>query len=86
MSAGERQIECRKCKEQISLEAENCPHCGTSIRSLVPSIAAIVLGLVVAGASLMNVGTLWFYGLIGVAMAVIGAYLIYDRQQRIQSV
>lgn len=86
MSAGERQIECRTCKERIPLEAGDCPHCGTSILRLTPPIAAILLGSIVAGASLTNVGALWFYGLFGIAMVVIGSYLIYNRRQRIQRV
>lgn len=83
MSATERQIECRKCRETVPLDVDNCPNCGTSIRSLVGPIAAIVLGLIVVAASF---GSLWFYALIGVALIAVGAGLIYDRQRRIREV
>lgn len=84
MSSGEQQIRCRNCREAVPLDAGNCPNCGTSIRSLTAPIAAIVLGAIVAIGSLLNIGTLWFYGMIGLVMVAVGAFLIYDRRRRIQ--
>lgn len=86
MSATERQIECRKCRETVPMDSDNCPNCGASIRSIVAPAAAIVLGLVVAVGSLSNLGALWFYGLIGLGLVGVGAVLLYDRQRRIQEV
>lgn len=52
------------------------------MRSTTASIGAIVLGLVVAAAAVTNLGDLWFYGLVGVAVAAAGAALLYDRRRR----
>lgn len=84
MSSGEREIVCRRCQESIPLEEDNCPHCGASVRNRGRMYAAVVLGLLIAGTSLFQIGTLWFFGLIGLALAAVGGYLLYDRRQRIQ--
>lgn len=86
MSSGEQQIECRNCRELIPLDAGNCPNCGTSIRSLTAAAAAIGVGLLVAVGSLTNLSGYWFYGLIGLALVGVGAFLIRDRRHRTRSV
>ena len=86
MSAGEKQIRCRKCKEIISVESGSCPHCGTGIRSTIAPLAVLVLGLIITVATVINLGELWFYTLIGVAMAVVGGFLIYEKRSRMHPV
>ena len=86
MAVGEQQIRCRNCNETIPLDSDNCPHCGTSVRSLTAPIGVIVLGAIIAAASLLNIGDLWFYGAIGFAMVAVGGMLIYGRQSRIVTV
>ncbi len=82
MGVGEKQIVCRKCKETISAEAGSCPHCGTGIRSSIAPISVLVLGLIIAVATITNVGELWFYTLIGVVMVVVGGFLLYEKRSR----
>jgi hypothetical protein len=86
MSSGEQQIECRNCREVIPLDSGNCPNCGTSIRSLAAPGAAIGVGVLVAVGSMTNLGEYWFYGLVGIAMIGVGAFLIRNKRSRIRSV
>lgn len=81
MSSGETQIVCRRCRETIPADGDNCPHCGASIRGTLGPIAAVVFGLVIAGSSVL--GQLWFFAAIGLAIAAIGGYLIYDKRSRL---
>lgn len=85
MSSSERQIECRKCREIVPLDSGNCPNCGTSIRSLTAPLASIGAGVLVTAGSVTNIGDLWFYAMVGLAMIGVGAFLIQDRRRRIQS-
>jgi len=84
MSGREEQIRCRKCNDSISLDNSSCPHCGTGIRSRVSLIVAIVIGAVIALSSLLNIGDLWFFGILGAAIAFGAGGLLYNREQRIQ--
>lgn len=84
MSTGDRQIECRKCHETISLEADSCPHCGQSVRGTAAPIAVIALGAIISAASVANIGDLWFYLVLGLVLGAIGAALIYEKRGRIQ--
>lgn len=86
MSSGEQQIQCRSCRDEIPLDSGNCPNCGTSIRNLTPPVASVGVGLLVAAGSLTNLGDLWVYGLMGLVMITVGAFLIQDRRRRTQSV
>ena len=84
MSEGEQYITCRRCTEHIPLSGDNCPHCGKSIRKTLPVYGVIVFGLILAVGALFSLSELWFFGVIGVLLAGIGGYLIYDRHNRIQ--
>jgi len=83
MATGEQRIQCRSCREEISLESDSCPHCGTALRSRLRSVAAIGFGLVVCVASATNLSALWFYGAAGGAVALAGVVFLYDRRQRL---
>lgn len=83
MSLSGQRIVCRNCKETISTEEGNCPHCGASIRSNWAYIAGIVFGLLLMGATVFNPGDLLFYGVIGLLIAGSAAYLLYEKRQRI---
>jgi hypothetical protein len=84
MSQGQREIECRRCKEIISLDAEQCPHCGTSQRGRAGPIVGIVVGILMALSSLFS-PELWFFGGVGVIVAVFCGYLLYDKRERIRA-
>jgi hypothetical protein len=84
MSATERQIECRQCRETIPLDSDNCPNCGASIRGPLGPSAAIVVGLLVVLGSASSIGDNWFYAVIGLGLVAVGGGLIYDRQRRIR--
>lgn len=87
MSQGEQtKMACRRCGEPIPVQSENCPHCGTSTRGRNGPIIAFVAGIVMAAASLFNLGDLLFFGVIGVIMAAFAGYLLYDRRERIREV
>lgn len=83
MSGTEDQIKCRRCQETISLEGENCPHCGQSIRSDVGPIGAIVLGVLLVAGAAMSISDLMIFGVVGVGIAAIGGYVLYDKRKRI---
>ena len=83
MSGTEDQIKCRRCQETISLDAGNCPHCGTGIRGDIGPMAAVGLGLVLVAAAALNLSELLVFGLVGVALVAIGGYVLYDKRKRI---
>lgn len=82
MSSGESKILCRRCTEPIRIEDESCPNCGKSVRSTTALAAGLVLGLIVAGASLSDPGDLAFFGVLGLAIAGTTGYLLYNKRQR----
>jgi len=84
MSAGDQQIICRRCGETISRNVDSCPHCGASIRSRRGPIVTLVIGLLIAGSTLVRLGELWPYALIGLVVAFGGGYFLYDRRRRIR--
>jgi len=67
----------------MSLKSIKCPHCGTSVRGLTAPIAVIVLGAIIAVASILNVGDLWICGAIGLVMMAVGGVTIDSRQNRL---
>lgn len=84
MSGDESLIVCRRCRETIRVEDEKCPNCGTSIRSTGYLVAGLGLGLVLAAASLTNLGDLAFFGAVGLVIAGVTGYLLYEKRQRMQ--
>jgi len=84
MSVGSQQIVCRRCKEVISIDEGSCPHCGASIRGNLPFFAVIVVGIVIMGASLLNLSELLAYGVLGLLLAVGSGYMFYEKRQRMQ--
>lgn len=82
MSKGEREIVCRGCHEKIPV-GNNCPYCGTSVRSDRTLVIAIAIGLLVVGASLFDVSGLLFFAVIGLAIVGGAGYLLYDKRRRI---
>lgn len=83
MSETEGQIKCRRCQETISLNVGNCPHCGQSIRSDVGPMVAIVLGVLLVIGAALNISELLIFGLVGLALAALGGYVLYDKRKRI---
>lgn len=88
MSSSEKQITCRGCEERIPADADNCPHCGTSVRSNTGPLIAIVFGSVLFLAAIadlvLNQETrILIYGVVGLIVAAIGGYVIYEKRQRI---
>lgn len=84
MSTRDRQIICRRCNEAISRDVDSCPHCGADIRRRRGPIAAIVIGLLIAGATVFDIGELWPYTALGLIVAFGGAYFLYDQWHRIR--
>jgi hypothetical protein len=83
MSGNEKRIICRHCRETISVEAGNCPHCGTSIRGNLGPAAGILVGLLLVAAAALNLSELLVFGLVGLALVAVGGYILYDKRQRI---
>ncbi len=84
MSAGERQIVCRQCRETIAFDAGSCPHCGTDIRKRLTWFIVIGVGILIAAASLFELDSLMVFFILGLLMAAIGGYILYDQRQRLQ--
>ena len=85
----EKLITCRQCKEAIPADADNCPHCGTSVRGITGAIVAMAIGgiLFVAAVAHFVVNgklDLFIYGLIGLLVAAVGGYVVYEKRQRIR--
>lgn len=85
MSSEASAIACRRCGETFQIEAESCPHCGASIRSTTKLAAVGVIGALMAVVSVFQIGSLWVFGLLGLAMAGISGYLIYKKRERMQT-
>jgi len=62
------------------METGSCPHCGASIRSTGKMAVVSGVGVLIAVVSLVS--NLWFFGVIGGALAVVSGYLIYDQRRR----
>lgn len=82
--ANDSLIVCRRCGETISRDAGNCPHCGQSIRGTMPYVVVALFGLLIAGASLLDLGQLLAYGVVGLLVAVGAGYVVYEQRQRIK--
>lgn len=85
MSSPEKQLECRSCGEWIAADTDNCPNCGESTIGSGPYIA-VAFGVVLFLASLAQVGQLWFFSLLGLALIVAGGWILYDRRERTRAV
>lgn len=83
MSADRNQIICRKCRESVSLDNSNCPNCGASLRGVIPYVGGILFGIILMGATVLNIDQLLVYGVIGLIVAATSAYFLYERRQRI---
>ena len=83
MAETEEMIVCRSCREVIPRAGGNCPHCGTTIWGAKAAIVLIILGLIIAGASLFALSDLWFFGVFGVLLILIGAQWIRGMRARV---
>lgn len=83
MSGDSSRIVCRRCEEAIPTEVQKCPHCGESIRSTRKPLIALLVGAGMVLASLLSIGDLWFFGVIGLLVVVGSGYFLYERRQRI---
>lgn len=84
MSTTGDEIICRRCQETISRKSGGCPNCGASIRSTTSLVAAVILGVLLAVASVFSLSRLWFLGAIGVLLVAVGGYLLYDKRRRVR--
>lgn len=84
MSQDTSRIICRRCNEAIPTEPEQCPHCGATIRGTTKPMIAVVIGVGLVLSSLLDLGALWFFGLLGLVIALGAGYLLYDRRRRIR--
>lgn len=84
MSTQGSPIECHECDEIIDAQAGSCPHCGASVRSNLYLIGPLVFGGILVVVSLLDIGSLWFFGLIGALLAAVCGALLYDKRQRIE--
>lgn len=75
-------IVCDSCDEIIDADADNCPSCGKTAQGMGPIIAT-VLGAVIAVTTATQIGELWFFTLVGIALAVAGGWLVWGKRQRI---
>lgn len=82
MSGNESKLLCRRCEEPIRVEDESCPNCGKSVRNGTYLAAGLVLGMVLAAASLSNPAELAVFGVFGLLLSVTTGYLLYDKRQR----
>ena len=86
MSSGNQLIACRRCDEPIQQNEGSCPHCGTTVRGTGPYLAGAAGGLVLFAASLLDFGTLYLFGILGLLLAVVCGYLLYEKRQRVGSI
>lgn len=84
MSAEGELIRCRRCANTHPIDDERCPHCGAKVRGTLPYVAGFLLGLALVIATLFNFDELVIFGVIGLAIAGLSGYLLYERRQRIQ--
>lgn len=84
MSAEGQLIVCRRCNETVSLGEGSCPHCGTSIRGNAPYLGGIALGVVLFGTSLLNLGELLAFSILGLLIAATAGYLFHNKRRRIK--
>lgn len=84
MSSESSSIVCRRCGESFPVEDRSCPHCGKSVRNSTYLAIVVALGLVMAVASLFNLGQLAVFGVVGALLAVAGGYLLYNKRQRVR--
>lgn len=80
--SGKRVI-CRTCDNEYPLEAENCPNCGTKIRGWKAPTAAVVVGATITIGSLLDIGSLWVFFLVGVVLTWAGVQFLRERRNSI---
>ena len=85
MSGSSQTIECRRCREYIPTESGSCPECGASIRDSTKLVGVVLFGAILVIASLIDIAGLWFFGAIGLVLAVISGYLLWDKRNRLQA-
>ena len=76
-------IVCRKCKETIVMAEGTCHHCGTDVKSDLPYILGVIVGLLLVVVTPFNLDELIFFGVLGLLLAVICGYMLYEKRQRI---
>jgi len=81
MSEGPESIVCRRCEEAIPAGADDCPHCGKSRQGRAPWLA-ISLGTILFFPSLLRIGDLWLFAVLGILLIGIGGFLIRGERQR----
>lgn len=83
MSSESRLIVCRRCRETIPMEEGNCPHCGAGIRRNRAFGTVAVFGLVLIGTAVLNLDQLYAFGILGLILAGIALFFLYDKRKRI---
>ncbi|WP_436927526.1 hypothetical protein [Halosimplex amylolyticum] len=84
MSEQGSSIVCRRCDETFPSDLDNCPHCGKSQWGTLGPIVGVALGAVLAIGAIIAGQQAYAFGVVGIAIAGIGSYILYDRRQRLQ--
>lgn len=82
---GPNAIVCHRCEETVRTDIDNCPHCGAKIRGITQPVIALVVGLVFVAGSVVKIGQLWPFGLVGLIIAFGGGYFLYDYRRRLRT-
>lgn len=76
-------VECRSCNEEMPVDQNHCPHCGSRV------ITRVEAGLLAAGGLVLAAGTglvgLWPLAAIGVVALVAGVAMYRNRDQKVKN-
>jgi hypothetical protein len=82
LAEDEATVECRSCNNEMPVDENHCPHCGSRVITRVEAAGLAVGGLVVAvGTGLIG---LWPIAVVGVVAAIAGAAFYRNRSQKLE--
>jgi len=81
MSEDPESIVCRRCEEVIPVGVKDCPHCGKRRQGRGPWIA-ISIGAILFLPSLLRIGDLWLFAVLGIVLIGIGGFLVRGERER----
>lgn len=81
LSESQATIPCRSCNNEMPVDANTCPHCGSRV------ITRLEAGLLAAGGFVVMVGTayvgIWPIAVLGLLALVVGIGFYRNRKQKI---